>query len=483
VTSDGGKSWKDVTPPGVTSWSKVSIIDAGRFDAATAYAAVNRIRCDDQRPHVYRTHDGGRTWKEVVRGLPDDPVNTVREDPVRKGLLFAGTERAVHVSFDDGESWQPLRLNMPATSIRDLVVQRDDVVVGTHGRSFWILDDISPLRQLNADVTAAPAHLYKPQTAYRYRRNTSTDTPLPPEEPAGKNPPDGAILYYHLKTKPSDPVTLEIFDDGGRPVRRYSSADRPQPVTEGELDVPLYWLRPPQVLSAEAGAHRFVWDLHYPPVEGGTGRRSYPISAINVDTPPSPTGPLAHPGPYTVRLTVDGRRFEQPLTLKMDPRVKTPPEGLEQQFALSMQCYEQMGQARTIAARIQRLRAELRSRNEQAKEAALKDAIAALDRKLAALPGTEAVGRGGRGGSGGESREPTFGQVRGEMGRLLNLLQGVDATPTSQVVAACGEARKTFAGLLERWRELSGKELQALNEKLREAKLPPITLEGEAKGR
>ncbi len=480
VTRDGGKSWKDVTPPGVTSWSKVSIIDAGRFDPATAYAAVNRIRCDDQRPHIYRTHDFGKTWKEIVLGLPNDPINTVREDPVRKGLLFAGTERAVHVSFDDGESWQPLRLNMPATSIRDLVVHRDDVVVGTHGRSFWILDDISPLRQLNADVSAAPAHLYKPQVAYRYRRSTNTDTPLPPEEPAGKNPPDGAILYYHLKTKPSAPVTLEIFGDGNRLVRRYSSADRPQPVTEGELNISLDWVRPPQVLSAEAGAHRFVWDLHYTPAEAGPRRRSYPISAIYGDTPPSPTSPLAHPGQYTVRLTVDGRHFEQPLTLKMDPRVKTPPEGLEQQFTLSMQCYEGIQQARGITAQIQKLRADLRGRGEQAKEAALKDAVAALDRKLAALPGTAVVGRGGRGGRGGGSREPTFARVQGEMGQLLSLLQRADATPTSQAVAACGEAQKAFSGLLERWRELSGKELQALNEKLREAKLPPVKVEGEA---
>jgi photosystem II stability/assembly factor-like uncharacterized protein len=483
VTRDGGKTWKDVTPPGVTSWSKVSIIDAGRFDAATAYAAVNRIRCDDQRPHIYRTHDYGKTWKEIVSGLPNDPVNAVREDPVRKGLLFAGTERAVHVSFDDGDSWQPLRLNMPATSIRDLVVHRDDVVVGTHGRSFWILDDISPLRQLSADVAAAPAHLFEPQMAYRYRRSTATDTPLPPEEPAGKNPPDGAILYYHLKTKSSGPVILEIFNDKKGLVRRYSSADLTEPVAEGELNVPLYWLRPPQVLSAEAGSHRFAWDLYYTPLDGGRGRRSYPISAIYGDTPPSPTSPLAHPGAYTVRLTVDGRRCEQPLTLKMDPRVKMPPEGLAQQFTLSMNCYEGMKQARTITAQIQRLRTELQSRGEEAKEDALKEAMTTLEKKLSALAGAAVIGRGFRGGRGGGSREASFALVQGEMGQLLRLLQRADATPTSQVVAACGEAQKTFGRLMERWREFSDKELKTLNEKLREAKVPPISLGGGAKGR
>src|SRR2546421_9551645 len=192
VTRDGGKSWQNVTPPGVTSWSKLSLMDAGRHGAKTAYAAVNRIRLDDQKPHIYRTHDGGKTWKEIVKGLPNDPVNVVREDPVRRGLLFCGTERAVFVSFNDGGDWQPLRLNMPATSIRDLVVHDDDVVVGTHGRSFWILDDITPLRQVSAAIASADAHLFRPQAAYRVKWNLNTDTPLPPEEPGGKNPPDGA---------------------------------------------------------------------------------------------------------------------------------------------------------------------------------------------------------------------------------------------------------------------------------------------------
>lgn len=204
VTRDGGKTWKNVTPPEITAWSKVSLIDASHFDANTAYAAVNRIRCDDMRAHIYKTTDGGKTWKEIINGLPDDPINAVREDPKRKGLLFAGSEKNVHVSFDDGGHWQSLRLNMPATSIRDLVIKGDDIVVGTHGRSFWILDDITPLRQLSNNIASGKSILYAPQTAYRVRWNMYTDTPLPQEEPGGQNPPDGAIINYYLKDAASD---------------------------------------------------------------------------------------------------------------------------------------------------------------------------------------------------------------------------------------------------------------------------------------
>ena len=215
----------------------MSQIDASHFDTQTAYAAINRIRLDDLRPHIYRTHDGGKTWQEIVKGLPDDgPVNTVREDPERKGLLFCGTETAVFVSFNDGDEWQPLRLDMPATSIRDLVIHDDDIVVGTHGRSFWILDDITPLRQITNSVASSEAFLFKPELAYRVRWNNNTDTPLPPEEPAGQNPPDGAIINYYLSASVSTPITLEIFDSSKKLVRRFSSADKPGPLDTTQLE-------------------------------------------------------------------------------------------------------------------------------------------------------------------------------------------------------------------------------------------------------
>ena len=288
-----------MTPPELTPWSKVSQLDASHFDDDTVYAAINRIRLDDQHPHIYRTHDGGATWKEIVRGLPDGPVNTVREDPVRKGLLFAGTELAVYVSFNDGDDWHPLRLNMPATSIRDLVIHEGDVVVGTHGRGFWILDDISPLRQLTAQIAAAGAHLFAPRPAYRFPRNTNTDTPLPPEEPAGKNPPDGAILYYWLKSAASvlrRHRNRRQHRSPGAPFRQR----RPTRAARPPLNVPAYWLRVYQPPSAEAGMHRFVWDLHGPPSLGGRGEP--PISAIVHDTPLR-EGEWMPPGRYTVKLT------------------------------------------------------------------------------------------------------------------------------------------------------------------------------------
>jgi photosystem II stability/assembly factor-like uncharacterized protein len=471
VTRDHGKTWTNVTPPDLTAWSKVSLIDAGRFDAATAYAAVNRFRLDDQRPHIYRTHDGGKTWQKIVRGLPDDaPVNSVREDPIRQGLLFAGTERAVYVSFNDGDDWQPLRLNMPATSIRDLVVHEDDLVVGTHGRSFWILDDITPLRQLNREMLSTETVLFQPQVAYRVRWNVNTDTPLPPEEPAGQNPPDGAIIDYHLKSAPTGPITLEIFDNQNKLVRRFASTDQPEPVHEKELDIPTYWIRPPQILSSKAGAHRLVWDLHYPPPEGQP--RTYPLAAIYRNTPSEPTGPWVMPGQYTVKLTVSSKSYTQPLTIKMDPRVKTAPDDLAQQFALSMQSYEGMRQTHEILEQLRKYRGHLKELRERAKDNPLAEAIAGLDDKLATLEGSP-VGRRRRR-QPAEGAEPNLSTLQADMTRLLEVFQGADAKPTSQAVAACDTARQTLKGLLDRWHTLQNQDVPTLNEQLRQAQLPVL---------
>ncbi len=340
LTTDGGAHWDNLTPPELSAWQKVSVLEASHFEAQTAYAAINTLRLDDLRPHIYRTRDSGKTWTEITRGIPENEnVNAVREDPKRKGLLFAGTERAVYVSFDAGDHWQSLRLNMPATSVRDLLIKDDDLVAATHGRGFWILDDITPLRQLDDKVVAGNAFLFAPELAYRVRWNTNPDTPLPPDEPAGQNPPDGTIFNYYLKSAAAGPVTLEILDSSGALVRRYSSSD-PAPPPDPELPIPAYWLRPPQTISTAAGLHRFVWDTHYPPVPGA--KPEYPISAVPFNTVAAATSPWVMPGKYTVVLTVDGQRYTQPLTIAMDPRVKTSTAGLQQQFDLSKQIYDDL---------------------------------------------------------------------------------------------------------------------------------------------
>jgi photosystem II stability/assembly factor-like uncharacterized protein len=377
LTRDSGKHWTNVTPPGVGAWNKVTQIDASHFDRNTAYISVSRFRLDDLRPYIYRTHDGGKHWQLITAGLPSDaPANVVREDPVRRGLLFAGTERTVYVSYDDGNNWESLQNDLPSTSIRDLVVHDNDVVVGTHGRSFWILDDIEPLRE--RAVTSA--HLYKPVTAYRLRRDTWTDTPLPPEEPAGENPPDGAIIDYYLPQDVRGPLTIAIYDSSGNLVRKYASTDRPVPI-DPEINVPAYWVRATRIPSADAGMHRFLWDYRYPDPQALS--HDYPISAIEHGTPRVPQGVLALPGRYTVRLTAGGQTYSQSFDLRMDPRVSISHGALRAQFDL----------ASRIVALMQRTAAQGKS-----------------NRRYAAL--------------------------NGRLASLLDVVEGADAAPTPQSAAA-----------------------------------------------
>ena len=475
LTRNGGKTWKNVTPPDLTAWSKVSMIDASHFDTETAYAAINRIRLDDLHPHIYRTHDGGKTWQQIVKGLPDDaPVNTVREDPVRKGLLFCGTETQVFVSFNDGDDWQSLRLNMPATSIRDLVIHDDDIVVGTHGRSFWILDDITPLRQIDANVAASDAFLFKPETVYRVRWNNNSDTPLPPEEPAGKNPPDGAIINYYLKSTPSTPVTLQVFDASNKLVRSFSSADNPEPVDTNALNIPTYWIRPPQILSAQAGMQRFVWDLHFPPPKGQGAE--FPIAAIYHDTPRLPLGPWILPGSYTLKLTVDGHTYTQPLTVKMDPRVKISPAGLLQQFTLSLKAYEGVEEIRVVVMKVAKLKDQLKSLHERTGRTAIADSLAAFEQMVNSIVGGGGSGRRFRRASAGTT-QPTFNGVSSQLQGLMDLFQGADAVPTSQGVAAFDATEKDLIRLFERWEAFQKKDLKKINNQLRAAGLPLVVLE------
>ncbi len=375
----------------------------------------------------------------LARTTPSTPC---AKTPCAEGLLFAGTERAVYVSFNDGDEWQPLRLNMPATSIRDLVVHRDDIVVGTHGRSFWILDDITPLRQIDGSVASSDAFLFAPQVAYRVRRNVNTDTPLPPEEPAGQNPPDGAVINYFLKTEATTPVILEIFDREGKLVRRFRSDDRPEFVDEKELAHPTYWVRPPRVLPASRGMQRFVWDLHYP--EPKAQRREFPISAIYRDTPRNPLGPSVLPGDYTLKLTAAGKTSTRTLRVEMDPRVKTPRAGLEQQFVLSAQAAEGMTETFDALAGLKQLRAqvnELRTRAATLPPAVV-DALTALDKKAAALGGGAGAGA------------PDFSQLHTQFATLYGVLQQADAAPATQAAAASADLQRRLREAMSVWNEL-----------------------------
>ncbi|MBL7875845.1 MAG: glycoside hydrolase, partial [Cyclobacteriaceae bacterium] len=344
-TTDGGKAWKNVTPPTLTSWDKISQLDGGHFDANTMYVAVNAIRKDDMKPHIFRTHDGGVTWKEITNGLnPISPINVVREDPKQPGLLFAGSEREVFFSVDDGENWQVLRMNMPGSSVRDLVIHNDDLVVGTHGRSIWILDNISPLRSLSK-LDAKKSFLFPPAQATRVRFNMFGDTPLPPEEPAGKNPPDGATLDYYLNQKAKE-VRIEIVGSKGEIIKSFSSFDKPEIVDSLTMAHPTYWARPSKILSPDAGHHRLVWDLRYTAPKGA--QRQYAISAVYKNTASGPVGPFVHPGTYTVRLWVDGVVQEQNIEVRLDPRTSISASDLQLQTNHSMACYKAYNQVQEI---------------------------------------------------------------------------------------------------------------------------------------
>ncbi|MDB4876704.1 MAG: hypothetical protein JWM41_3150 [Gemmatimonadetes bacterium] len=500
VTMDGGAKWTNVTPAQIKPWTRIFNIEAGHFDTQTAYAAANTLRLDDLNPHFWRTHDGGKTWTEIDNGLaPGSAANSIREDPRKKGLLYASTETQVWVSYDDGDHWQSLALDMPAISVRDIQVKDDstcmcaDLVAGTHGRGFWILDDLTPLRQeaeLRAAQSARAAYLFKPQTALRVRFATNDPTPWPPEVPAGENPPPGALIDYYLPANTSSAVMLEILDASGKRVRSYSSDNRlpavdpatdpgkyntlcQQTPTLPDCGLPLYWPAPQLTISTQAGLHRFNWDLRFDPISedaGGRGGGGGSGGAVPGRTYSAVNAPWAPPGAYTVRLTADGKSYTQPLVLRLDPRVKTPAVGLTQLARLTKEMYDGSAnahaaylQARALAAQVDKL--------SGADAAAFK---AKLD-SLAPAPAPATGGRGGRGGGGGgrggaaPSGPPTLESASGAMLAAAMAMQSADVTPTATQATNVDRARVQSTEVMARWAKLKGTDLAALNGKLKAA--------------
>lgn len=435
VTHDRGKHWTDVTPAALRPWAKVSLLEASHTDTLEAWAAINAFRLDDVRAHVLRTRDGGRTWDEIVTGLENaGVVNAVREDPAKPGLLYAGTERGVWVSLDDGAHWRSLQYDLPRSSVRDLVVHDPDLVVATHGRSFWILDDLSPVRQSAEASRATSAWLAAPAPAWRVRGNRNTDTPAPPDEPGGENPPEGAILDYRIAPGVAGPVAIEIRERAGRLVRRFTSDDPVAPL-DTAANIPTYWMGRPARLSAAEGAHRFVWDLREAPLEGVEGNWS--MAAVEHDTPREPRGAWVPPGRYVVSLVAGGGAVTRDLEVRMDPRVRASAADLVAQHALARRIVASLGEVHALGTRARRLRDSLATRAGAPGAPASADSLA---RTVSALLG-----------SGGERRgrapQATFGSLPERLGQLHQLVEQADRAPTAAMREAADALDRSLATL------------------------------------
>ena len=432
LTRDEGKHWTDVTPPALTPWSKVSLIEASAHNSGTAYAAVMRNRLDDDRPYIYRTHDGGRTWQNAAVGIPNGSfVHVVREDPLQPRLLYAGTEHGVFVSFNAGDSWQPLQLNLPNAGVRDIAARKDDLVIATHGRAFWVLDNVAPLRELAARQIGA-VHLFKPAVAIRigggyswapppFQSVNDQGTPLPLETAQGENPHNGAMIDYYLENNATGAVTLDILDAHGKRIRHYASTDKPTIIDPKTIDISPAWFPAPIILAASAGMHRFYWDFRY---GGDAGDGS---------------GPLAPPGSFAVRLTVGGHSSTQRLTLSKDPRITASNADLQAQYVLAQQVaalQTQTGNAYHDATVLLK----------KTKDAKTRATLAAL------LGGPPHSVRGDFGAS--ETGVDTLHFIRGAIDELLNQVESADAAPTSDMRSAYALYHKKLTAALSRWSAL-----------------------------
>ncbi|MHB8678605.1 MAG: WD40/YVTN/BNR-like repeat-containing protein [Rudaea sp.] len=460
-TRDGGVHWDNVTPKALTSWSKVGVIDASPFDAGTAYAAIDRHRLDDQKPYIYRTHDGGKNWQLIVTGLPaNQSANVVRADPVRKGLLYSGTERGVYLSFDDGEHWQSLQRNLPVTSVRDIAIHGADLVLATHGRGIYVMDDISALRQTDAKEESAKFWLFAPAPAYRVRLPEFTGTPMPKDEPMAPNPPLGAYLDYTLNIPPNSPISLDIFDSHGGLVRHYSSADAAAPTDPAKLSTAPEWVQTPSTLSVQPGTHRFVWPLHYPA----------PVPAGKPD--PWADGLWAPPGDYRVVLTVDGVKQERPLRVLADPRLHLPASAYAEEFALAQSI---QAQSERVASAARESDAMLHAL-DAIKAKRLAHDVETVRIRVQAISGEREVPNPHNALAFPPRDTKNFKFLAGSLMKLQSAVDGADAMPSIDAQNGYKALLPIIDAVLQAWEELKSREVAGLNAKLKAIGKEPIDL-------
>jgi len=458
LTRDGGKNWEKVTPKDVPEWAMISLIEPSPFDAATAYIAVDGHKLDNFKPYIFKTSDYGKTWTKTVTGLPDNIyVHAVREDPKRKGLLYAGTETGIYVSFNDGANWQPLQLNLPVTPVHDMIIHDDALVVATHGRSFWVLDDLSPLRQAAATIAAEDAHLFTPNTAFRTREGHMN----PRRYPIGENPQSGAILYYYLKDAPKDPAKLELLDASGKVIRSYSSEEKKTDTgpDEGERDLPV------EHIPVKPGLNLFIWDLRY--------EQPTKVPGLIYDAG-EPAGPLALAGKYQARLTVAGKSQTAQFEVKMDPRVQTSADDLQKQFDLMQKMSQRQDQMNKTVIAIRDLRTQLQALEKRigasdeskplvAASTDLRKKISAIEEELVQVNSKS---------SEDQANYPTM--LNSKLGHLQSLVDSADAAPTAAESAVFTDLDQRLEAQLTKWREILSKDLPALNDAMRKNNVPLV---------
>ncbi len=457
LTLDGGKTWQDVTPNGVGDWSKIAMIEASRFDPAAAYVAVDRHRLDDLSPYIYRTRDYGKTWQTIVAGIgPQSFVNAIREDTEKKGLLYAGTELGIYVSFDDGEHWQPLQLNLPVASIRDINIHGDDLIVATHGRAFWILDDIAPLRQIAPQPQNGTARLYQPATAIRVDNDIFLGSPLPPEEPTAHNPPDGAALDYYLKS-PAKQVTLEIYGPSGKLVRRFASGAK-QP-TYPPLPIAPRWLPKPVALETSAGMHRFIWDMRW-------SSSGSPEEIEEDEGYGTPHGPRITPGIYQIKLIVDGNNLMQNLKIEMDPRSSATAAELDEQLRLGLEIFAEVHRSRRAMAEIGAVKKRLEQVQQRpdGHRPELLEQVSELQASIAKIE------------KGSGDSMMGLAAANSGLASALRAVESGNRTVPSQAIELYNQSDEAAKARIAEWTKLKSTDLPRLNDALRKAGAQPIQI-------